>query len=599
MERTVSKELPQHVGKKVVIKGWLHNLRELGKLNFLILRDQGGLVQIVVESKDEMDKLKGMQVGTILTISGEVKATDNTDLKVEITNPEITVVTPITEVSPLVLNKETIDLDLDTLLDERVIALRHPKQQAIFKIQQGVKEGFRKAMKEREFTEISSPKLLAEASEGGTNVFKVPYFDGNSVYLAQSPQFYKQMMVGVFERVFEIGPVFRAEKHNTSRHMSEYVSLDAEMGFIDSWEDVMDLIEYTIKGIIGYVWENYESELTMLGATKPLIEAKVPRLKITEIHDIVFKETGKDFRSEPDLEPEEERFICEYAAKEWQSDLVLATHFPTKKRPFYTYPSDENPEETYSGDMLFRGVEIVTGGRRITDYEQLVSNATKWGVDLNKIRDYLQAFKFGMPAEGGFGMGLERVTAKIIGLQNVKEASLFVTDLKRAGGTKLAKRTVNGGEELRDAIVAMLKEREIKFEHTQHEETPTSEDSARVRGVPLSQGAKALILVGKQTGTNVMVVIPGDKKANFKAVEALVGEKLEMEKPDKIQQKFGLQIGGVPPFGNLIGLQVYMDNVTANQETVDFNCGLRTESISMSAKDLAELTEATLGGFTE
>lgn len=597
MERTVSKELPQHVGKQVVIKGWLHNLRELGKLNFLILRDRGGLIQIVIESKDEMDKLKGMQVGTVLTISGEVTSTTNTDLKVEITNPEITVEVPVTEVSPLVLNKESMDLDLDTLLDERVIALRHPKQQAIFRIQQGVKEGFRKALKDREFTEISSPKLLAEASEGGTNFFKVPYFDGNSVYLAQSPQFYKQMMVGVFERVFEIGPVFRAEKHNTSRHMSEYVSLDAEMGFITDWKEIMELIEYAIKGVINYVWDNYEADLRLLGATKPLIAAKTPMLKITEIHDIVFKETGKDFRSEPDLEPEEERFICEYAAREWQSDLVLATHFPTKKRPFYTYPSDENPEETYSGDMLFRGVEIVTGGRRLTDYNKLISNATKWGVDLNKIRDYLQAFRFGMPAEGGFGMGLERVTAKIIGLQNVKEASLFVTDLKRAGGTKLAKRVLSGGANVRDAILSMLKEREIKFTHSEHEETPTSEDSARVRGVPLSQGAKALILVGKSTAANYMLVVSGDKKANFKALEEKVSEKLEMEKPDKIQQKFGLQIGGVPPFGNLIGLKVFMDNAVAQNETVDFNCGLRTESVSMSGKDLAELTEAELGEF--
>ncbi|MBL8015040.1 MAG: aspartate--tRNA(Asn) ligase [Candidatus Doudnabacteria bacterium] len=598
MERTLSTQLPKSVGKQVLIKGWLHNLRELGKINFLILRDRGGLVQVVVEDKKEIDKLKGAQVGSILTVTGEVKSTQNTELGVEITQPEIEVVNKISEVSPLVLNKEDMELDLDTLLDERVIALRHPKQQAIFRIQQGVKEGFRKAMKTKEFTEISSPKLLAEASEGGTNFFKVPYFDGANVFLAQSPQFYKQMMVGVFERVFEIGPVFRAEKHNTSRHMSEYVSLDAEMGFIDSWEDILDLIEYAIKEIIQYVWDNYEADLRLLGATKPLIEAKVPRLKITEIHDIVFKETGKDFRAEPDLEPEEERFICEYSAKEWNSDLVLATHFPTKKRPFYTYPSDENPEETYSGDMLFRGVEIVTGGRRITDYTQLVANATKWGVDLEKIRDYLQAFKFGMPAEGGFGMGLERVTAKIIGLHNVKEASLFVTDLKRAGGTKLAKRVINGGANIRDAIVAMLKEREIKFTHMEHEETPTSEDSARVRGAALSEGAKALILAGKQSGTNVMLVVPGDKKADFKALEEVVGEKLEMEKPDKIQQKFGLQIGGVPPYGNLFGLKVYMDEAVAANKVVSFNCGLRTESISMSGSDLAETTEASVGNFS-
>jgi nondiscriminating aspartyl-tRNA synthetase len=431
MERSISQECTKKIGKKVLVQGWIHNLRLLGKINFLILRDRGGLLQIVVIDKKEVEKIKSLQVGSVLSIEGEVKEAKQTELGVEISNPIITVITPVKEVPPVEYNKKDIHAELDTILDNRVITLRNEKLQAIFKVQATVKAGYREFMNKNDFIEISSPKLLAEASEGGANFFEIPYFYGKKAYLAQSPQFYKQIMVGVFERVFEIAPVYRAEKHRTSRHMSEYVSMDAEFGFIESWEDILEFSEQTIKYIIEYVWEKSALEMKILGAVKPVYIDKTPRFKISEIHEIYFKEKKIDFRKEMDLEPEEERFICEYAAKKYKSDLVFATHFPTKKRPFYTKISDKNEEETYSADMLFRGVEIMTGGQRENRYEQLVKQAKLWNVSIDKIKGYLDCFKYGMPPEGGFAMGSERITQKLLGLSNVKEATLFPRDTER------------------------------------------------------------------------------------------------------------------------------------------------------------------------
>lgn len=431
MERTISSETVEKVGEKVLLKGWLHTLRLLGNINFLILRDRGGLIQVVVEEGKELDKVKDLQPGSVLKITGEVQKAEQTELGAEIINPEFEILEEVTEPTPVEFNKPDINAEFSTILDNRTTTLRNIKQQAIFKIQAAVKEGFRKHMVENGFIEFSSPKILAEASEGGSEVFKFEYFHGKSAFLAQSPQFYKQIMVGVFERVFETGPVYRAEKSNTSRHMSEYVSLDAEMGFIEHWHEIIELIDGTIKAIIEHVWKTCEKELKLLKAEKPITTKETPVMTIDEIHEIFFKETGEDTRGEPDLSPDEEKFICEYAAKNLGSDLVFATHYPWSKRPFYTKRSEENPEKTNSTDLLFRGVEIVTGGQRENRYSVLLEQAKEKNVDVNKIQGYLEAFKYGMPAEGGFGMGSERVTQKIIGLSNVKEATLFPRDIER------------------------------------------------------------------------------------------------------------------------------------------------------------------------
>lgn len=431
MKRVLSKQCPGYLEKQVLLKGWLTDLRKLGKIAFLILRDRAGFIQIVIEDKKELEKLKNLYVGTVLEIVGKVQKAEQTELKVELVKPKITVLEPVTDVPPIEYNKKEIKADFDTILDNRTISLRNEKLQAIFKIQAKVKEAFRKFLTEKDFVEISTPRLLAEASEGGANFFQFDYFYGKKAFLAQSPQFYKQIMVGVFERVFEIGTVFRAEKSKTVRHLSEYVSLDVEIGFIDCWTEILDLIDETVKGIIKFVWQNCQDELTKLGAKPSLLANQTPRFKISEIHEIYFKETGIDFRAEGDLEPEEEKFICEYAAKKFKSDLVFATQFPWTKRPFYTKRDEKNPDLTYGADLLYRGVEIVTGGQRENNYKTLIEQAKEKGVTVSKIQGYIDAFKYGMPKEGGFAIGSERLTQKIIGLANVKEATLFPRDCER------------------------------------------------------------------------------------------------------------------------------------------------------------------------
>jgi len=431
MERILNKECIQKIGEKVLVQGWMHDLRKLGKINFLILRDRSGLIQIVIQDKDELDKLSCLQNGSVLEILAKVQEAKQTELEVELIEPEITVLEPIKDTPPLEYNKKEINAVLDTILDNRVISLRNQKLISLFKIQATVKQAFRSFLEENDFIEISSPKLLAEPSEGGSEFFKLEYFNKRNAYLAQSPQFYKQILVGVFERVYEIAPVFRAEKHNTSRHINEYVSMDAEFGFINNWSAILEMSENLIKYLIDYLWSNNQKDLETWKAEKPIYSNKFPQFEISEIHDIYFKEKGIDFRKENDLAPEEEKFICQYSKDKFNSDFVFATRFPWSKRPFYTKRSEDDPEKTNSADMLFRGIEIMTGGQRENNYKILIEQAKMKGVTLKNIEGYLDAFKYGMPKEGGFAMGSERITQKIVGLDNVKEATMFPRDVDR------------------------------------------------------------------------------------------------------------------------------------------------------------------------
>lgn len=430
MKRTLSKECKKKIGETVYLKGWMNQLRKLGKINFLVLRDRKGFIQIVVEDEKELDKLAGLYVGTVLAVEGKVVETDQHELGVEINEPKLTVISPVKSVPPIEYNKSELRAELNTILNKRVLTLRNRKLMAMFKIQAEIKTAFREYLRNNDFVEFSSPKLLAEPSEGGSEFFELPYFE-RKAYLAQSPQFYKQIMVGVYERVFEIAPVFRAEKHNTSRHLNEYVSMDLEFGFIENWSEVLQVADGVIKHIIEHVWKTTEEELNMWDAKKPLTITETPSLKVSEIHDLFYKETGKDYRKEDDLAPEEERFICEYSARKWKSDLVFATHYNWGKRPFYTKRTKGSEKETNSADLLFRGVEIMTGGQREENYEVLVKQANEKGVTIKNIEGYLEAFKYGMPPEGGFAMGSERITEKMLGISNIKLATLFPRDIDR------------------------------------------------------------------------------------------------------------------------------------------------------------------------
>ena len=433
--RTLIKDLHDKSGETVKINGWLYKRRLLGSLNFLIIRDRSGLVQALVEDKKELDKLHGLQLGSVVEITGKIHQDDRAIDGVEIHEPKIRVDMPVIDVMPIEIDKPISHKPehLDTLFENRVISLRNIHEQSIFKIQAEIENIIRTYLLSNEFVSIHSPKLLAEATEGGAEVFKLDYF-GKEATLAQSAQFYKQIMVGVYERVFEIGSTYRAEPSTTTRHMSEYMTVDVEMGFIDSFQDVKNLLNEMLWEINENIWLNKTVDLENLRATKATITKNIPEITLKDLHEVFYKTTGQDTRNEKDPTPAEERFASEYSLKEFGSEAIYITEFPTAEMKFYHHVNDEDPTVCDRADLIFRGVEIVTITQRENRYNVLVEQLEKMlGVspDNPGFKYYLDAFKYGMPKHGGFGLGLERLTAKIIGLNNVKEATLFPRDMQR------------------------------------------------------------------------------------------------------------------------------------------------------------------------
>lgn len=432
--RILAKEVKDHSGKTIEIEGWLHKKRLLGGLTFINVRDRSGIVQIVIKDKDEVEKLRGMQIGTVLKVNGDVVVDERAPGGAEIKNAKLSVLVPVKDESLIEIDKPLSHKseNLDTLFDNRVIGLRNLDERSVFQIQAHICEAIREFFKENDFTEAHTPKLLAEPTEGGAEVFMMDYF-GKTATLAQSPQFYKQIMVGVFERVYEIGPVFRAEPSATLRHMTEYVSVDGELGFIDLG-DLEDLLGRLLRCVSDSVWEQFEPQLKRLKAKRPKLSEKIPVLSMAEIHERYSKANNVDTVGEKDLRPDEERWICEYAAKNLGSDAVFVSEWPASEMKFYHRANEENPELADRIDLLFMGVEIVTGSMREHRYERVVDQLRKLaGGDPEDpgFEPLLSAMKYGMPPNGGFGLGLERLTQKLIGLQNVKEASLFPRDMNR------------------------------------------------------------------------------------------------------------------------------------------------------------------------
>jgi len=442
MERILNKETVSKVGQEITIKGWINARRNMGKIVFLDMRDRSGIVQVVLVPS-ELDEATQAIVGElrpeyVLEIRGIVnergekqKNLEQATGTVEVLAKEVKILAAA-ETLPYDLDAE---LNMDAYLDNMPFNLRASKQRAIFKIQTALVQGFRKHLMANDFTEFQSPKIVAGATEGGANVFTVDYF-GKKAYLGQSPQFYKQMMVGVYERVFTTGNVYRAEEHDTNRHINEYTSLDFEMGYINDYHDVMDMVYGTLQTMIANVKETCPEEIKALNVQLPEFVNPVPQMKLKEAQKILEDEYNeKGCLNEPDLEPHQERQICEYAKKKWNSDFLVITHYPVSKRPMYTYEDPADPGFTGSFDVLFRGTEIVTGGQRINEYEKLVNNMIKFGLKPEGYSYYLQAFKYGMPPEGGIGMGLERVTWQLLGLDNIKKATLFPRDRTRIDET--------------------------------------------------------------------------------------------------------------------------------------------------------------------
>ncbi len=429
MERILNTETLNNIGKTVRVSGWLNIMRSHGKIVFLDLRDRSGILQVVCGA----DMAKDLKEEDVLDILGEVKKRPermvNPDLETGTVEMEAKEIKVLAKAQTLPFDLKDLKVSLPILLDYRPLTLRNQKISAIFKIQEQVVESFRQTLKDLDFTEFQAPAIVASATEGGAELFPIKYYKYNA-YLAQSPQLYKQILVGVFERVFTVARAYRAEPSVTTRHISEYISLDAEMGFIDSWEDLMDKCETLVKRIFSDVQKNCQKELKLLGAADLKAE-KIPRLKMREAQEIIFKRTKRDVRKETDLSPEDEKEICLWTKENHDSELVFITHYPTKKRPFYTMADPKDPEYTLSFDLLFRGLEIVTGGQRINEYDKLLKNIKKFKIDPKDFQFYLQAFKYGLPPEGGFCMGGERMVKQILGLENVKEASLFPRDMER------------------------------------------------------------------------------------------------------------------------------------------------------------------------
>ena len=432
MERIRTVEVGEHVGERVRVAGWLHSLRRLGGVNFLVVRDGWGIVQVVTESEAELGPLQGGVLGveSIVAVEGVVVSEAQAPGGVELHQPRIEVITPVTEVPPVPLNKRKITASIGTLLDHAVVTNRHPARRAVLRLGAGVMAGFRSTLIERGFTEIQTPKIVAAATESGANVFKLDYF-GRPAFLAQSPQFYKQAMVGVFERVFEVGPVFRAEPHDTTRHINEYVSLDAEFGFIENHFTVMALLRDVIAGILTTLHEQYAAELKILQVKMPEVPEEIPHMFFPEAQELIYKRYKTDVRGEPDLSPQDERWLGEWARQEFGSDFLFVTGYPMRKRPFYTHPDPEHPEYSNSFDLLFRGTELVTGGQRLHLYSDYIAALERAHLPIEPFEAYLEVFKYGMPPHGGFAIGLERLLMQLTGMNNIKLTTTFPRDLTR------------------------------------------------------------------------------------------------------------------------------------------------------------------------
>jgi nondiscriminating aspartyl-tRNA synthetase len=598
MTRVFSNELISFVDKEVRVSGWLSNFRALGKIAFLILRDGKGFIQIVVENKRDILTLKKLQVGSIIHVEGSVRKTEQSDIGIEIINPKITVEKKVLDVPPIEINKSQINAGIDVILDYRPLSLRNEKLRSVFKIQALILEAYRSFLIANGFTEFFGPAIIGASSEGGAELFNVDYF-GFEAKLAQSNQLYKQMMVGVFERVFGSLKCFRAEKSHTRRHLTEATQLEFEIGFIDGLDDVLKWQEKVIRAIYEHVAHNAEEEINKFFPDFASLSSKpIARFSLKETLDLYYQETGVDDRKETDLSPEAERFISAYAKKQTGSDFVFVTHYPKTKCAFYAKPSQDNPEVCEYADLICNGTEVSSGGQRISDYEELKISLKSKGLNPKDFEDYLLIFKYGMPEHGGFGLGLERFTMQLLGLDNVREATLFPSDTKRIASVKF-KKQVFGEDNLVNEIKKTLEFNDIDYNYVEHEEVVTSEQASDVRGTRLEQGVKAIILKGKKSGKNIMVALPANKKVNMKAVKDYFGENFEMETPENIEKLFGLKIGGIPPFGTLLGLDLLIDESILDEEIIDFNCGKRTCSIEMKSEDLFKVLDAIRGNWSK
>lgn len=425
MERTLAAGLAERVGTDVLVQGWLHRRRRLATVAFAVVRDRSGLVQVVVRDEDTRRRLDGLGEETVVAVSGRCVANPQAPGGVEVVDPRIEPLGEPAETPPVELWRPELTVALPTLLDQAATTWRHPRRQAAWRVAAASVRGFRETLDAQGFTEVCTPKLVGTSTESGATVFDVDYFGGRA-YLAQSPQFYKQTLVGVFERVFEVGPVFRAEPHDTVRHLAEYVSLDVELGFVRDHRDVLAALRDTLAGMVEAVRTYAGADAELAGADLPVVPAEVPVLHFRDALALV----GAD-PDEPDLAPEHERRLGAWALAEHGSDFVAVEGYPMAKRPFYTHPDPAEPRWSRSFDLLFRGLELVTGGQRLHRYSDYLAALAARGQPAEPYAAYLDVFRHGVPPHGGFAIGLERWTARLLGVENIREVTLFPRDLHR------------------------------------------------------------------------------------------------------------------------------------------------------------------------
>jgi nondiscriminating aspartyl-tRNA synthetase len=416
VQRIHVRELAPRTGERVRVAGWLHHQRQLSKLTFLLLRDRSGIAQVIVEERGLIRELAALHAESVLEIEGVVVEAEQAPGGVELHEPVVRVLSRSAAPPPVDLRLAEPKEQLPTQLDHAAVGLRHPRRRATFELAAASVAGFRAALDGLGFTEIQTPKIVASATESGANVFGIDYF-GRPAFLAQSPQFYKQTLVGVFERVYETGPVFRAEPHDTPRHLAEYVSLDAELGFIDDHFTVMAVLREAVAG--------------MAAAVAVDVPETIPHIHFREAQELIEEATGESVVGEPDLAPSHERWLGEWVRREHGTDFLFVVGYPMVKRPFYTHPDPQRPEFSNSFDLLFRGLELSTGGQRLHRYEDYVAALAARGEGPEAYATYLEAFKHGMPPHGGFAIGLERWMARIVEARNIRETTLFPRDLNR------------------------------------------------------------------------------------------------------------------------------------------------------------------------
>lgn len=598
--RTLIKESIKEVGQKISIQGWVNSIRSYGKLVFADIRDRSGIIQVVGGKE-----LESVKVESVVEITGNIRARDEKyfndkiitgKIEMEVTDFKVLEMSPDL---PFDIHQPDLNVSLPVLLDNRAVSLRHQKVADVFKVQATIMKAFRDHLNTNDFTEISVPTIVAGSTEGGSEVFPVDYF-GYKAFLAQSPQLYKQVMVSIFERVFTIAHAYRAEPSVTTRHLTEYVGLDCEFGFISDWTDIIKMADSTVKAIFKAVSEKHQDILDEYGVTIPKTCDETPRIKLKDALQLIYERTGRDVRNELDMDPEGEREICRWSLEKYGSELVFITHFYTKKRAWYSFADPENPEETLTLDLIGRGVEWISGGQRISNYGDLQEKIKSRGQNPADYEiPYGQSFKYGMPPEGGFAIGLERITQNILGLENVRQASLFPRDMERVDQRLSVIGQSFGGPKanLNSRLVNYLKENSVEFKEIKHVATTTSEESAKARDTTIEQGAKALLMMADNNP--VLLVLSAAKKLDNSAFKKQFSFKdLKMATAEEVEKITGAQIGGVPPFGNLFNVPVYVDESFLSESEIAFNAGSKEKSIIMKSSDFKKLVNPQVGQYS-